>query len=87
MKNEGESVVIGRIVKGGVADKSALLHEGDEILEVNDIPLRGKTINEVSDMLSSMTGELQFVVVPNTEAADRRHDDRTVSVSYCVSDL
>lgn len=35
MRNDGESVVIGRIVKGGVADKTGLLHEGDEILEVN----------------------------------------------------
>ena len=28
MRNEGESVVIGRIVKGGAAEKSGLLHEG-----------------------------------------------------------
>lgn len=28
-----------------------LLHEGDEILEVNGIDMRGKNINDVSDLL------------------------------------
>ena len=80
MKNEGEAVIIGRIVRGGVADKSGLLHEGDELLEVNDIPMRGKTINEVSDMLATMTGNLQFVVVPSGAKTDYRDImDRMVS--------
>ena len=34
VKNEGEAVVVGRIIRGGAADRSGLLHEGDEILEV-----------------------------------------------------
>lgn len=34
VRNEGDAVVIGRVVKGGAAEKSGLLHEGDEILEV-----------------------------------------------------
>ena len=40
MKNEGDSVLVGRIVKGGAADKSGLLRPGDEILEVNGIEMR-----------------------------------------------
>jgi len=81
VKNEGEAVIIGRIVRGGVADKSGLLHEGDELLEVNDVPMRGKTINEVSDMLATMTGNLQFVVVPSGAKTDYRDImDRMVSV-------
>ena len=35
VKNEGEAVVVGRIIRGGAADRSGLLHEGDEILEVS----------------------------------------------------
>ena len=42
VKNDGESVIIARIIRGGTADASGLLHEGDEILEVNNIELRGK---------------------------------------------
>jgi MAGUK p55 subfamily member 5 len=51
VRNEGESVVIGRIVKGGAAEKSGLLHEGDEILEINGTDIRGKSINDVCDLM------------------------------------
>lgn len=65
VKNEAEAVIIGRIVKGGVAEKSGLLHEGDEILEVNGIEMRGKTVNDVCDIMASMTGTLTFLIVPS----------------------
>jgi len=64
VKNENESVVVGRIIKGGAADRSGLLHEGDEILEVNEVELRGKNVNEVCDILARMTGTLTMLVVP-----------------------
>lgn len=51
MRNEGEAVIIGRIVKGGAAEKSGLLHEGDEVLEINGIDIRGKSINDVCDLM------------------------------------
>ncbi|XP_055386918.1 protein PALS1-like [Condylostylus longicornis] len=64
VRNEGEAVVIGRIIRGGAAEKSGLLHEGDEVLEVNGIEMRGKTVNDVCTLLSSMTGTLTFLIVP-----------------------
>lgn len=64
VRNEGEAVVIGRIVRGGAAEKSGLLHEGDEILEVNGQELRGKTVNEVCALLGTMQGTLTFLIVP-----------------------
>ncbi|XP_043660874.1 serine-rich adhesin for platelets isoform X1 [Drosophila teissieri] len=64
VRNEGEAVVIGRIVRGGAAEKSGLLHEGDEILEVNGQELRGKTVNEVCALLGAMQGTLTFLIVP-----------------------
>lgn len=54
MRNDGDAVVIGRIVKGGAAERSGLLHEGDEILEVNGVEMRAKSVNEVCDILSRM---------------------------------
>lgn len=51
VKNDGESVLISRIVKGSIADQSGLLHEGDEILEINENGIRGKTINDVSEFM------------------------------------
>lgn len=64
VRNDGESVVVGRIVRGGVAERSGLLHEGDEILEVNGIEVRGKSINDVCDLVGSMTGTITFLIVP-----------------------
>lgn len=64
MRNDGESVVVGRIVRGGVAERSGLLHEGDEILEVNGVEVRGKSINDVCDLVGSMTGTITFLIVP-----------------------
>jgi len=73
VKNESEAVVVGRIIRGGAADRSGLLHEGDEILEVNEVELRGKNVNEVCDILARMTGTLTMLVVPvPTEEPDQQ---------------
>ncbi|RUS84786.1 hypothetical protein EGW08_007470 [Elysia chlorotica] len=69
VKNEGESVIIGRIVKGGAAEKSGLLHEGDEILEVNGVDMRGRNINDVSEMLANMSGTITFMIIPGHSPA------------------
>lgn len=66
IRNESEAVVIGRVVRGGAAEKSGLLHEGDEILEVNGIEMRGKSVNDVCSILGGMSGTLTFLVVPAT---------------------
>lgn len=49
-----ENVVISRIVRGGAAERSGLLSEGDEILEINGIEIRGKDVNQVFDILVRM---------------------------------
>ena len=53
VRNEMDSVIISRIVKGGAAEKSGLLHEGDEVLEINGIEIRGTDVNEDFDLLVS----------------------------------
>lgn len=54
VRNEGEKVVVGRVVRGGIAERSQLLKEGDELIEVNGQDLRGKNITEVCDILVSL---------------------------------
>ncbi|TWW71667.1 MAGUK p55 subfamily member 5-A [Takifugu flavidus] len=66
VRNEMESVVISRIVRGGAAEKSGLLSEGDEILEINGVEIRGKDVNQVFDILADMHGLLTFVLIPST---------------------
>ncbi|XP_028967512.1 MAGUK p55 subfamily member 5 [Galendromus occidentalis] len=65
VRNEGESIIVGRVVKGGAAEKSGLLHEGDEIVAVNGVEMRGKTVAQVSDELANMHGKLTFLIIPN----------------------
>lgn len=57
-----------------------LLHEGDEILEINNNSVRGKDVNEVVELLSELEGTLTFVLVPglNPRSDTLRHDDITV---------
>ncbi|KAJ8291192.1 hypothetical protein GJAV_G00022450 [Gymnothorax javanicus] len=65
VRNDMDSVVVSRIVKGGAAERSGLLHEGDEILEINGVEIRGKDVNEVFDILAEMHGTLTFVLIPS----------------------
>ncbi len=64
VRNEGERVVIGRVVKGGAAERSAQLFPGDEVLEVNGLKLKGKSVHDICDTLCQMTGTLTFVIIP-----------------------
>uniref|UniRef100_A0A452HEU1 Protein PALS1 n=1 Tax=Gopherus agassizii TaxID=38772 RepID=A0A452HEU1_9SAUR len=60
VRNEMDSVIISRIVKGGAAEKSGLLHEGDEVLEINGIEIRGKDVNEVFDLLIHVKAHFDY---------------------------
>ncbi|KAL1240362.1 Protein PALS1 [Trichinella pseudospiralis] len=78
VKNDGEAIVIGRIIRGGVAEKTNLLHEGDEIIEVNGVDLRGKTVHEVCDLLCNLFGELTFIIVASRRS-DTAVDNNTIA--------
>ncbi|XP_071796109.1 protein PALS1-like isoform X2 [Asterias amurensis] len=65
--NDGEAILIGRIIKGGMAERSGLLHEGDEILEINGHDIRGKSVNEICDLMSTLSGSLTFLMVPTKQ--------------------
>ena len=68
VRNEGTAVVIGRIVTGGAAQKSGLLREGDEIIEINGVNMRGKTVEEVCELLADMNGTLTFLIKPSNRS-------------------
>ncbi|KAG7246025.1 hypothetical protein CRUP_013284, partial [Coryphaenoides rupestris] len=57
-----------RVVRGGAAERSGLLSEGDEILEINGIPVRGKHINDVHDLIQQMHGTLTFLLIPSPQS-------------------
>ena len=43
---------------------------GDEVLEVNGLRVKGKSVHDICDTLCQMTGTLTFVIVPGPGAAN-----------------
>ena len=66
IKNDGDSIVICRIINGGLVDKTGQLHEGDEIIKVNGNQVRGRHVDDVSNMIAanSQTGDIELVIKP-----------------------
>ncbi|MCJ8738843.1 hypothetical protein PDJAM_G00040370 [Pangasius djambal] len=61
------AITIARIMKGGAADRSGLIHVGDELKEVNGIPVEGKKPEDIIQILSQSEGAITFKVVPGPE--------------------
>ncbi|XP_041814523.1 MAGUK p55 subfamily member 5b isoform X1 [Chelmon rostratus] len=80
VRNDMDSVVVSRVVKGGAAESSGLLSEGDEILEINGISIRGKHINEVHDLLQQMHGSLTFLLIPSSQIKPAPHRQTVMHV-------
>ncbi|XP_041660377.1 MAGUK p55 subfamily member 5b isoform X2 [Cheilinus undulatus] len=80
VRNDMDSVVVSRVVKGGAAESSGLLNEGDEILEVNGISIRGKHVNEVHDLLQQMHGTLTFLLIPSSQIKPAAHRQTVMHV-------
>ncbi|XP_051266096.1 MAGUK p55 subfamily member 7-like isoform X2 [Dicentrarchus labrax] len=58
------AIVVARIMRGGAADKSGLIHEGDELKEVNGVPLEHRKPKEVLSLLARSQGEVRFKIIP-----------------------
>uniref|UniRef100_A0AAX7UAE9 Protein PALS1 n=1 Tax=Astatotilapia calliptera TaxID=8154 RepID=A0AAX7UAE9_ASTCA len=80
VRNDMDSVVVSRVVKGGAAERSGLLSEGDEILEINGISIRGKHVNEVHDLLQQMHGTLTFLLIPSSQIKPALHRQTVMHV-------
>ncbi|XP_044014550.1 MAGUK p55 subfamily member 7 isoform X3 [Aphidius gifuensis] len=57
-------IIIARIMHGGAADRSGLIHVGDEVVEVNGISVEGKTPNDVLKILQNSEGTITFKIIP-----------------------
>uniref|UniRef100_A0AAY4BQN9 MPP7 protein n=1 Tax=Denticeps clupeoides TaxID=299321 RepID=A0AAY4BQN9_9TELE len=58
------AIIVARIMKGGAADRSGLIHVGDELKEVNGTPVDGKKPEEVILILSESEGAITFKIAP-----------------------
>ncbi|XP_045531907.1 MAGUK p55 subfamily member 7 isoform X1 [Pieris brassicae] len=62
---ETGKIVIARVMHGGAADRSGLIHAGDEVIEVNGISVENKTPADVLDILQNSEGTITFKLVPS----------------------
>lgn len=61
------AILVARIMRGGAADRSGLIHVGDELKEVNGIPVDDKKPEEIIRILAQSQGAITFKVVPGVK--------------------
>ncbi|XP_061746470.1 MAGUK p55 subfamily member 7-like isoform X1 [Nerophis ophidion] len=64
------AIVVARVLRGGAADKSGLIHEGDELKEVNGVSLERRTPKEIIPLLARSEGDVTFTIVPASSKQD-----------------
>ncbi|XP_069770620.1 MAGUK p55 subfamily member 7 isoform X1 [Narcine bancroftii] len=58
------TIVVARIMRGGAADRSGLIHIGDELREVNGIVVDDKRPEEIIQILAQSQGAITFKIIP-----------------------
>ncbi|XP_037902650.1 MAGUK p55 subfamily member 7 isoform X4 [Hermetia illucens] len=79
---ETGKIVIARIMHGGAADRSGLIHVGDEVIEVNGINVEGKTPGDVLSILQNSEGTITFKLVPSDGKMGQRESKVRVRAHF-----
>ncbi|XP_069367926.1 MAGUK p55 subfamily member 7-like isoform X1 [Paralichthys olivaceus] len=58
------AIVVARIMRGGAADKSGLIHEGDELKEVNGVSVENRKPKEILPLMARYQGNVTFTIIP-----------------------
>ncbi|XP_074520223.1 MAGUK p55 subfamily member 3-like isoform X1 [Halichoeres trimaculatus] len=70
------AVIVARIMRGGAADRSGLVHVGDELREVNGNLITHKRPEEISQILSQSQGSITLKIIPAVAEDDRLKESR-----------
>uniref|UniRef100_T1P8N0 Guanylate kinase n=1 Tax=Musca domestica TaxID=7370 RepID=T1P8N0_MUSDO len=79
---ESGKIIIARIMHGGAADRSGLIHVGDEVIEVNGINVEGKTPGDVLSILQNSEGTITFKLVPSDGRGAQRESKVRVRAHF-----
>uniref|UniRef100_A0A8D3CX00 MAGUK p55 scaffold protein 3a n=1 Tax=Scophthalmus maximus TaxID=52904 RepID=A0A8D3CX00_SCOMX len=69
-------VLVARIMRGGAADRSGLVHVGDELREVNGVSVIHKRPDEISQLLSQSQGSITLKIIPAVKEEDRLRESK-----------
>lgn len=67
--NEDGKCIVARIMHGGMIHRQATLHVGDEIREINGIPVMNQSVNSLQKILREARGSVTFKIVPSYRSA------------------
>eukprot|EP00063_Salmo_salar_P039290 XP_014014125.1 PREDICTED: MAGUK p55 subfamily member 3-like isoform X4 [Salmo salar] len=70
------AVIVARIMRGGAADRSGLVHVGDELREVNGNLIIHKRPDEISQILSQSQGSITLKIIPAVAEEDRLKESK-----------
>uniref|UniRef100_A0A8C7GRA7 MAGUK p55 scaffold protein 3 n=1 Tax=Oncorhynchus kisutch TaxID=8019 RepID=A0A8C7GRA7_ONCKI len=70
------AVLVARIMRGGAADRSGLVHVGDELREVNGNLIIHKRPDEISQILSQSQGSITLKIIPAVAEEDRLKESK-----------
>uniref|UniRef100_A0A8C6UQH8 Membrane protein, palmitoylated 3a (MAGUK p55 subfamily member 3) n=1 Tax=Neogobius melanostomus TaxID=47308 RepID=A0A8C6UQH8_9GOBI len=70
------AVLVARIMRGGAADRSGLVHVGDELREVNGVTVMNKRPDEISQLLSQSQGSITLKIIPAIKEEDRLKESK-----------
>ncbi|XP_024084789.1 peripheral plasma membrane protein CASK isoform X2 [Cimex lectularius] len=67
--NEDGKCIVARIMHGGMIHRQATLHVGDEIREINGIPVVNQSVSALQKILREARGSVTFKIVPSYRSA------------------
>ncbi|XP_029015105.1 MAGUK p55 subfamily member 3 isoform X1 [Betta splendens] len=70
------AVIVARIMRGGAADRSGLVHVGDELREVNGVSVVHKRPDEISQLLSQSQGSITLKIIPAIKEEGRLKESK-----------
>ncbi|KAG8190130.1 hypothetical protein JTE90_026698 [Oedothorax gibbosus] len=80
-----DAVVVSRIVRGSVADRSGLINVGDELREVNGVRVKGKSPLDILAILQCREGTITFKLVPGVPPKHAPSDQ--VRSNFCYDPM
>ncbi|KAI0981447.1 hypothetical protein GJ496_009332 [Pomphorhynchus laevis] len=86
-------IFVSKLLPGGLAECAGLLSINDEIVEVNGISVKGKSLDQVTDMMIANSHNLVLTVKPSDQrfnlpaSLDKRSDSASISHSMRSSSV
>ena len=72
-RSDSGTIHIARIVVGGIAANTQLFQINDRILEINDEPMTGRSLDYVCSLMSHTTGIIKFLLAPPLSSGSMHH--------------